>query len=130
MEESPNLYPRYSTDWGVRFLCDCKKQNKEIRIHQGIAREISTHGVHILSDHPICLQKKIAMQLMIPSLSVGAPQKVVKIIGHSIETINTEGKYLTEIAFTHFEENGLKELERNLRQRFGTQFSVPAAQRA
>ena len=71
--------------------------------------------MRILSDHPICQQKKIAMQLMIPSLFNGAPQRIVKIIGKSIVTIMKEGKFLTEIEFQHFEENGLKELEKNLR---------------
>jgi hypothetical protein len=129
METKPDL-PRYPTNWGVRFLCDCRKANKEINIHKGIASEISTGGVRILSDHHICEQKKIAMQLMIPSLIVGAPQKIVKIIGKSMDTIGQEGKFLTEIEFQYFEENGLKELERNLHQRFNQQFFAPSAQRA
>lgn len=122
--------PRYPTNWGIRFLCDCKKENKEIRIHQGIAHEISAFGVHILSDHHICLQKKVAMQLMIPSLHDGHPQKIVKIIGHSIDTIQKNGGFLTEIEFRHFEENGQLILEKNLQQRFNPAFSPQVAQRA
>src|SRR5512140_3044858 len=94
--------PRFQTDWSIRFLCDCKKENKEIRIHQGIAHQISAHGVQILSDHNICQQKKVAMQLMIPPMQAGAPQQIVKIIGHSIETIKKEIGFLTEIKFRHF----------------------------
>lgn len=129
MEEKQDS-PRYPTNWSVRFLCDCRKQNKEINIHKGIAHEISTSGVRILSDHHICQQKKIAMQVIIPSLLNGAPQKIVKIIGNSIATIMQDGKFLTEIEFLHFEENGLKELETNLRQRFDPQFYAQIAQRA
>lgn len=116
-------YPHYPTNWGVRFLCDCKILNKKIDIHKGIAHEISTHGMHMLSDHRICQQKKIAMQLTIPSLLNGAPKNIIKIIGKSIVTIAKEGKFLTEIEFQHFEENGSKELEKILSQRFNQQFS-------
>lgn len=120
----------YPTNWGVRFLCDCKKENKEINIHKGVAHDISTRGIHILSDHHICQQKKIAMQLLIPALLGGAPQRVVKIIGHSLNTIMREGRFLTEIEFKHFEEDGQKVLEKNLRQRFDahpyTQTALPA----
>ena len=126
MEESSNS-KRYPTNWGISFLCDCKKQTKELKIHKGIAREISTRGVQILSDHQICQQKKVAMQLTIPSLLSGAPQKVVRIIGHSIVTIMKEGKFMTEIEFQQFEEDGKKELERNLRQRFDQEFFADAA---
>jgi hypothetical protein len=126
MEEKPD-YPRYPTNWSVRFLCDCKKLNKEINIHKGIAHEISTHGVRILSDHHICQQKKIAMQLIIPSLLNGAPRIIIKIIGKSIVTIMQEGQFLTEIEFQHFEENGQKELEKNLLQSFNQQFCEKTA---
>jgi hypothetical protein len=119
MEARASQHPRFSTNWGIRFLCDCKKQNKEIRIQNGIAHEISRNGVRILSDHNICLQKKVAMHLMIPSRLEGGPQKIIKIIGHSVETVVKEGKFLTNIQFMHFEENGLKELENNLSLRFG-----------
>jgi hypothetical protein len=129
METKPDL-PRYPTTWGVRFLCDCKKSNKEINIHKGIAHEISTSGISIMSDHHICEQKKVAMQLMIPSLSVNSPQKIVKIIGKSIDTVKKEGQFLTNIEFQYFEENGLKELEKNLRQRFDPPFFAQTAQRA
>ncbi|HAF45726.1 MAG TPA: hypothetical protein DCK83_12555 [Gallionellaceae bacterium] len=122
--------PRYPTNWGVRFLCDCKKENKEINIHKGVAHDISIRSIHILSDHHICQQKKIAMQLLIPSLQDGIPQKIVKIIGHSLDTIMKEGRFLTEVEFRHFEEDGQKILEKNLRQRFDTHPYVQTAQRA
>lgn len=121
---------RYPTNWGVRFLCDCKKSSKEISIHKGVAHEVSISGLSILSDHHICEQKKIAMQLMIPALSGIAPQRIVKIIGKSLDTIKKEGKFLTEIEFQYFEENGLKELEKNLHQRFEQQFFAHTTQRA
>jgi hypothetical protein len=129
MEAKPDslLYP---TNWGVRFLCDCKKSSKEISIHKGVAHQISTSGIRILSDHHICEQKKIAMQLMIPSLANGAPQRIVKIIGKSINTIMQQGMFLSEIEFQHFEENGLNELEKNLLQRFDRQLFAQTAQRA
>ena len=117
MEGLPN-HPRYPANWGVRFLCDCKKLDKAINIHKGIAREISSNSVCILSDHHICQQKKIAMHVLIPSLLSDAPQKIVKIIGNSINTIVKEGMFLTEIEFLHVEEDGLKVLEKNLKQRF------------
>ena len=128
--ETGSDHPYYSSNWGVRFLCDCKKSNKEINIHKGIAHHISFSGVRILSDHHICEQKKVAMQLMIPSLISGAPQKIVKIIGRSVNTIMQEGMFLTDIEFQHFEENGLKELEKNLRQRFDQPFFAQTSQRA
>ena len=129
MEGTQN-HPRYPTNWGVRFLCDCKKLDKAINIHKGIAQEISSNSVSILSDHRICQQKKIAMHVMIPSLLSDAPQKIVKIIGNSIVTIMKEGKFLTEIEFLHFEEDGLKVLEKNLHQRFNPHFFGQIAQRA
>lgn len=122
--------PRYPTDWSIRFLCDCKKESKEIRIHQGIAHEISCEGVHILSDHAICTQKKVAMQLMIPSLKPDAPQRIIKIIGHSIDTIKRHNGFLCEIEFRHFEEDGKQILEKNLRQRFEPGQFAAFAQRA
>ncbi|OIR16165.1 hypothetical protein GALL_28850 [mine drainage metagenome] len=119
MEKNPD-HPLYPANWGVRFLCDCRKQDKDINIHHGIAHEISPHGLLLLSDHPICQQKRIAMQLMIPSLNTGAPHKIVKIIGSTILTTANEGKFLTGIEFLHFEENGQRELEKNLHQHFDT----------
>jgi hypothetical protein len=41
-----------------------------------------------------------------------------------------QGKFLTEIEFQHFEENGLNELERDLLQRFDQQLYAQTAQRA
>jgi hypothetical protein len=122
--------PRYPANWGVRFLCECKKLDKAINIHKGIASEISSISVCILSDHQICQQKKIAMQLLIPSLLSDAPQKIVKIIGNSINTIVKEGKFLTEIEFLHFEEDGLKVLEKNLHQRFASHLYEQSALQA
>ena len=122
--------PRYSTNWGIRFLCDCRKENKEIRIHQGVAHKISTDSVHILSNHHICQQKKVAMQLVIPTLPDGFPQKVVKIIGHSINSIKQGDDFLTEIEFRHFEEDGRQILEKNLRQHFDWHSPTQVAQRA
>jgi hypothetical protein len=86
--------------------------------------------VRILSDHCICQQKKIAMQLLIPSLISDAPQKIVKIIGNSINTIKNDGKFLTEIEFLHFEEDGLKVLERILHRRFDPHFYEQSALQA
>jgi hypothetical protein len=129
MDSKHNL-PRYPANWGVRFLCDCKKIDSEINIHKGVAHEISTSGVRLLSDHQICPQKRIAIQLLIPSIVSGAPQKIVKIIGNSIVTLMKEGKFLTEIEFLHFEEDGLKVLEMNLRQRFDQHFYGQIARQA
>jgi len=129
MDEKRNQ-PRYPTNWGVRFLCDCKKHEQDIRIHKGVAQEISTDGVSLLSDHHICEQKRVAMQLMIPSMLNGAQEKMIKIIGNSVTTIVKEGKFLTHIEFLHFEEDGLKELEKNLLKRFDQQFFATAAKRA
>ncbi len=120
MEANSDL-PLYPTNWGVRFLCDCKKLDKQINIHKGIAHKISTHRVQILSDHRICEQKKIAMQLIVPSLLNGAPQNIIKIIGKSIVTNMHHERFLTEVEFQHFEENGQKELESNLRVHFNQQ---------
>ena len=117
----------FPTNWGVRFLCDCKKLNKLINIHKGIAHKISTHGVHILSDHRICEQKKIAMQLIVPSLRNDAPKNIIKIIGKSIVTNLHQEQFLTEIEFQHFEEDGQKELEINLRQHFNQQACAKVA---
>ena len=129
MEDKLNL-PRHQTNWVVRFLCDCKKQSKAIDIHKGIAHEISTNGIHILSDHQICQQKKVAMQLIIPPLLGGAPEKIIKIIGNSIDTIKKEGKFLTKIEFQLFEENGLHELEKHLHQRLDQSAFNKAVQNA
>jgi hypothetical protein len=111
-------HPRFPANWGVRFVCDCRKQSREINIHRGVAHELSTLGVRILSDHHICHKKKIAMQLIIPAAFTGVPQKIIRIIGNSITTVMHEGRFLTEIEFLHFEGNGLNELDRNLRIRF------------
>lgn len=129
MENQPNL-SRYPTHWGVRFLCDCKKINKAINIHKGIAHEICSNSVCILSEHHICQQKRIAMQLMIPSLVSDAPQKIVKIIGNSISTVLKDGKFLTEIKFLHFEEDGLNVLEKNLHQHFDSHLFAQNAHHA
>lgn len=122
--------PRYPTNWGIRFLCDCKKYGQAINIQQGIAHEISTQGVSLLSDHHVCKEKKVAIQLMIPPLHSGAPLEIIKIIGHSIVTVMKNGKFLTEIEFLHFEENGLKRLEISLQQHFDPQFFSPIVKRA
>jgi hypothetical protein len=129
MESKQNL-PRYPANWGIRFLCDCKKLDNVINIHKGVAHEISTVSVRILSDHSICQQKKVAMQLLIPPLASDAPLRIVKIIGNSIATIMKEGKFLSEIEFLHFEEDGLKVLEKILHQRFDPRFYGQIAQQA
>lgn len=56
-----------------------------------------------------------------------APRK--KIVGNSILTVMNEGKFMTEIEFLHFEENGQKELEKNLNQRFDPNFVAQIVQR-
>lgn len=117
MQSTPTQ-PCCPANWGVRFLCDCKKLDKTINIQKGVAHEICSKSVRILSDHHICQQKRIAMHLLVPSIISGAPQNIIKIIGNSISTMMLEGKFLTEIEFLHFEEDGLKVLEKNLRQRF------------
>jgi hypothetical protein len=129
MEFKPS-HQRYPANWGVRFLCDCKKQGEVINIHNGVAQEISMHGVCILSDHHICQKKKVAMHLMIPPLLSNAPMKVIKIIGHAIETILRDGKYMTDVEFMHFEENGLKVLEKSLPKHFNPHQYPQIAQRA
>lgn len=128
MEEQAS-HPRYPANWGVRFLCDCRKNNKGMTLHTGVAQEISMHWMCLLSDHQICQQKKIAMQLMLPSLLDGAPQKIIKIIGRSIVTpLMKEGSFLTKIDFLLFEEGGLKKLERHLRENSGANFfALPPA---
>ncbi len=122
--------PRYPTNWAVRFLCDCKKYGQAINIQQGVAHEISTQGLCLLSDHHVCKEKKVALQLMIPPLRSGTPIEIIKMIGHSIVTIMKDGKFLTEIEFLHFEENGLSRLEKNLQQHFDPQFFSPTVKRA
>lgn len=117
MEEKHD-HQRYPTNWGVRFLCDCKKKGPQFCIYKGVAQEISTHGICISSDHHICHRKKVAMQVTLPALVNHAPQKIIKIIGRSIDTIVKEGKFLSEISFLMFEEGGLKALENGLREHF------------
>lgn len=110
----------HPADWSVRFLCDCKREDKEIRIHKGTAHRISSVAIDILSDHRICSQKKVALQLMIPPQIQGSPQSIIKIIGHSVDSIPHEGRFISKIEFRHFEEDGLKLLEKSLLK------SVPA----
>jgi hypothetical protein len=110
--------PRYPTNWGVRFLCDCKKKDPQFCIYKGIAQEISMRRIRISSDHHICQEKKVAMQVTIPELANRAPQKNIKIIGRSIDTIVKEGKFLSEISFLMFEDGGLKTLEKSLIEHF------------
>jgi hypothetical protein len=110
----------HPTEWNVRFLCDCKREDKEIRIHKGTAHRISPVEIDVLSDHRICSQKKVALQLMIPPQTLGRPQSIIKIIGHSVDSVPHEGRFINKIEFRHFEEDGLKLLEKNLLK------SVPA----
>lgn len=117
METNPDQ-PLYPTNWDVRYLCDCKKLSKRIDIHRGTAHRISIHRVHILSDHSICPQKKISIQLLVPSPLNGATQKIIKIVGKTIVTNTHQERFMTEIEFQHFEDNGQKELESSLRQHF------------
>jgi hypothetical protein len=37
MEDKPKV-ARYPANWGVRFLCDCKKLDTAINIHKGVAQ--------------------------------------------------------------------------------------------
>lgn len=121
---------RYRTNWSVRFLCDCKKHEQGISIHKGVAHEISEQRIHLLSDHHICHEKRVAMQLIIPAGAHNIPHKTIKIIGNSIATSAKDGQFLTEIEFAHFDQDGRQELERTLRQHFPQQFFMPLAQRA
>lgn len=115
--EAKSNHQSYPANWGVQFLCDCKKNGGVISLHSGVTQKISTHGVRLFNDH-ICKDKKIAMHLMIPSQRSNAPLKIVKIIGHNVETELENDKFMTEIEFVHFEEDGLKVLEKNLRECF------------
>jgi hypothetical protein len=107
-------HTHHPADWNVRFLCDCKREDKEIRIHKGTTHRVSSQEIDILSDHRICTQKKVAMQLMIPPKAPGLPQSIIKVIGHSVDSIPHEGRFINKIAFRQFEEDGLKLLEKNL----------------
>ncbi|MDD5057863.1 MAG: hypothetical protein PHQ60_08315 [Sideroxydans sp.] len=129
MNENQNI-PRYQTNWGVRFLCDCNQHEQGISIQKGIAHEISTRSIRMLSDHNICPEKRVAMQLIIPPTLNSTPQKVIKIIGNSRVTNVLNGKFITEIELAHFENDGRQELERTLRQHFDPQPFMQTAQRA
>ncbi len=115
--EAKSNHQSYPANWGVQFLCDCIKKGEAISLHSGVTQKISTHGIHLFSDH-LCKNKRIAMHLMIPSQQSNAPLKIVKIIGHNVETELENDKFLTEIEFVHFEEDGLKVLEKSLHKCF------------
>jgi hypothetical protein len=111
----------YPTNWNVRFLCDCKRKDKdkEVKVHIGVAKKLSTQRVSLVSDHQICQNKKIVMQLTIPSLWNGDTHKVIKVIGFSLGTIVKDSGFVTEISFLHFEDDGRQILEQNLHHHFG-----------
>lgn len=117
--EAKTHSPSYPEKWSVRFLCDCRKEDKEIRIRHGIAFALSPEEVHILSDHAICLNKKVALQLMVPPLHDDALSRIIRIIGYSIETARKDARYLTKVELRHFEEDGRRLLEKSLNQHFG-----------
>ncbi len=111
MEMRPD-HPSYPANWAVRFVCDCA--NKQIELHQGVTQKIALDRVRILSDHPVCVHKRIALQLMLPDPEHRSPYRIVKIIGHTIATRMRAGHFLTEIDFDLFEEDGKKALEQKL----------------
>ncbi len=122
--------PCFQTNWGVRFLCDCDQHDQGISIQKGIAHEISARHIQMLSDHHICPEKRVAMQLIIPPTLSNSPQKIIKMIGNSLLTRILNGKFLTEIELAHFENDGRQELERTLLQHFDQQPFIQIAQRA
>lgn len=121
MEESGSI-TRYPTNWPVRFLCDCKKKGRPISIRDGVAHDISANGLRILSDHHICSGKKVAVQLMVPPLHNGQEPIVVNLIARSLMTVVHEGDFLTDLVFSHFENDGQWVLKHHLRQRFDNHF--------
>jgi hypothetical protein len=121
MEESVSI-THYPANWPVRFLCDCKKKGRPVVIRDGVARDISAGGMHILSDHHICSGKKVAVQLVVPPLHNGKEPTVVNLVGHSRMTVVHEGDFLTDIEFVRFEGEGLRVLQNHLRQRFDHHF--------
>lgn len=114
--------PRYPANWPVRFLCDCKKKGKPITIREGFAHDISVNTMRIRSDHHICSGKEVAIMLKIPPLDQGGEHELVKLVGRSLLTVVHEGDFLTEIAFSRFEEDGLERLKHHLRRRFDSRF--------
>ncbi|MDD2699803.1 MAG: hypothetical protein PHH36_01065 [Sideroxydans sp.] len=114
--------PHYPANWQVRFLCDCKKQGKPIKIHEGFAHDISSKTMHIRSDHQICSGKEVAIMLKIPPLQQGEEQSLVKLVGRSVVTVAHAGDFLTEIRFTSFEGDGYAKLSGHLARHFGNQF--------
>ena len=127
MEEKRRC-PRYPTNWSTRFLCNCRKNGPGIDIHHGVAKDLSACGMRLQSDHNVCQEKKVAMQLLIPSMLNGAQKNIVKIIGRSLSTVASDGTFHTRIEFLHFEEDGKKVLESNLSLRFNNLFSIQTEQ--
>lgn len=120
--EERRITPRYLANWDTRFLCDCRKHSQKIDIHEGIAHEISIYGVGLLSDHNICQQKNVALQLMIPALLNGAQKKIVRVVGRSLSTVVKNGNFYTVLEFLDFEEDDKTVLENDLSQRFSHPF--------
>lgn len=113
---------KFPTNWPVRYLCDCKKNGKPIRIHEGFAHDISSSSMRIRSDHHICSGKEVAILLKIPPLAEGEEHSLVKLVGKSLLTVAHVGDFLTEIRFSRFENDGYEKLNGHLSRRFGNQF--------
>ena len=113
--------PHYPANWPVRYLCDCKKLGKPIKIYEGFAHDISASAMRIRSDHQICSGKEVAILLKIPPLAQGEAQSLVKLVGRSLITVVHEGDFLTEIKFSRFENDGYEKLNGHLARRLGNQ---------
>lgn len=107
-------------NWNLRFVCDCKKKHREVRIYEAIARELSPSRICVKSGHNVCAHRNIAMQLQVPPLRNGEDSHIVEIIGRTLYTVLEEGHFLTEVRFLHFDGEQQQFLSRALSEHFGS----------
>lgn len=116
MESHTHHYP---ANWNLRFMCDCRTPQPELKIYPATVKQLSPYSTRIASSHNICPNRSITLQLEIPPLQNDGHARTLEIIGHTIYTVVEGDYFLTEIEFMRFDGVSQQVLMQALVQQFG-----------
>ena len=117
MEEKRRA-PRFHARWIIKCLCSCTIKEEEKIVYQGVTRDVSALGVSMVSNHNICAQKALSVQLTIPALHKGDQETVLYIGSRTTYTVVKDGSFITGIELLQFEQDGAQILREHLEERF------------
>lgn len=111
--------PRCPANWNMQLVCSCKKQHQLRRAYPAIAKRLSPYGTSALSNHNVCSNQNVLLQLEVPPVHNGDDSRIVEIVGRTVYTVLEGDHFLTEVEFLRFENGAQATLMQALAQHFG-----------